>query len=458
MKIIILGAGDIGYNIAKHLVSSENEVTLVDDNKDRLSALSNVLDVRPVCGFASLPTTLEHAGAADADILIAATSVDEVNIVACEVVHSLFKVETKIARVRQQNYFDEKYRLTLFQSHNISIDYLISPEIEIAKSISKSIKINGASDVVDICEQVKLISVRCLDFSPIINTSLRILSNLYPHLAMAIVAIQRQGKTIIPVLSDVIIPNDQVYLIINEPQAYDVMAAFGYTEQMRRRITIAGCGKIGLTLANEIEQALPDVQLNIVEKDPACAEAGSKQLRRAEVLKGNVLDSEILQEADIQHCDAFVAVTNNDNTNIVSTLLAKYHGAKRGISLLNDTRNSQFVTSLGVDSVVNQNAITISTVLKAIRQHKVRSLHAIEGGIEVLEIDINESSNMVGMSTEDIAMPNKVLVALLRRDEKIHISPAKFILSVNDYLVLIVAKDVVHKLEKLVSGRYTGSP
>ncbi|MDR1907779.1 MAG: Trk system potassium transporter TrkA [Holosporales bacterium] len=454
MKIIVLGVGNIGYNIAKHLVSSENEITIVDHDRSRLSEVSNILDVRPVFGYASHPSTLEQAGAEQADILIAVTNVDEVNLIACEVVHSLFDIETKIARVRQQNYFEDKYRLTLFQPNNISIDYLISPEIEIARSISKSIKINGTSDVADLCDQIKLISVRCLDSSPVINTPLRVLSNLYPLLSMCIVAIQRQEQTIIPNINDVITPNDQVYIVIKEQQAREVMAAFGYTEQARRRVTIAGCGNIGRTLGKEIEQALPDVQLKVIEKDPVCSELGSKLLKHAEILSGDALDSDILREAEIQHCDTFIAVTDDDNTNVMAALLAKYYGASRGISLLDDMQNAQFVTSLGVDSIVNQNAITVSTVLKAIRQHKVRSLYAIEGGVEVLEVCVSESSNIVGMSIEDIVMPNQVLIALLKRSDEVHVAPEKFIISVNDYLIFAVSKEMVNKVERLVSGRY----
>jgi trk system potassium uptake protein TrkA len=451
MKIIILGAGNIGFNIAKHLVSSENEVTIVDHDNIRLSAVGNAIDVRTVTGFASHPSTLEQAGAASADILIAVTDADEVNLVACEVVHSLFDIKTKIARIKQSNYIDEKYRLTLFQPNNLSIDYLISPELEIAQSITKSIKNFGTSDVVDLCDTIKLVSIRCLKTSSVINTPLRVFSNLYPHLSTCIVAIQRNGHTIIPRDADTITADDQLFLLIKELQIREIVTAFGYTEQLRRRVTIAGGSSLAITLSQEIEQSLPDVQLKIIENTNA--ELESRLLKRAEILNGTPLDSEILLEAEIQHCDTFVAVTEDDNTNVMSTLLAKYHGAKRGMALLSDMQNALFVMSLGIDSIINKNAITVSGVLQAIHQHKMRSLHTIEGGIEILEFCVNETSNVIGLSTDDIAMSNKVVVALLKRGKEVHIAPGKFVLSANDYLILAVVKEMVHKVEKLVSWR-----
>lgn len=453
MKIIILGIGQVGYNIAKHLISPENQVTIVDHDETRLNAVSDLLDVQPILGHASYPDILEQAGATQADILIAATNIDEVNMVACEIVHSLFEVDTKIARIKQQNYLTEKYKLTLFQPKNLSIDFIISPEIEIAKSISRSIQINGASNVIDLLDTIKLLSVHCLDSAPLINTPLRFLSGLYPSLSITIAAIQRDDQTFIPNANDLILPNDQVHFIIPASQTSEAMAAFGYPEQIRQRVTIVGCGNIGRTLAQEIEQTQPMIQLQIIERNPRCSEVGSRLLKNTEILSGNALNTDILQEAEIQNCDTFISVTNDDNTNILASLLAKNHGAKRVISLLNNTRNSKFVTSLGVDSIVNQNTITVSTVLKAIRQHKIRSLYTIENGIEVIEAYINESSNIVGLSVEDILISGQVFIAVLKRDHEIYIQPEKFIISSHDHLIFVATKSTIHKIEKLVSGR-----
>jgi trk system potassium uptake protein TrkA len=454
VNIIILGAGNIGLGIAKHLVSSENSITIVDSNRERLNAIGNVLDVRPVIGFASHPSTLEQAGAAQADVLIAVTNVDEINLVACEVAHSLFGIETKIARVSQQNYVEEKYRLTLFQPHNLSIDHIISPESEIAQSISKSIQVYGTSDVVDLNENVRLVSVRCPSTSPLVNTPLQVFANLYPHLSIAVIAIQRDGKTIIPLGNDVITANDQLFILLKPSQARDVISAFGYTDQFRRRVAIAGSVRVGFALAKEIEQSSPDIQLKIIDNDFSNSDLDPRIMKHAEIIKGNPLHEDILIESEIHDCDTFISVTSDDNVNIVSTLLAKYCGAKRGIVLLNNVRNSQFVLSLGIDSVVNQSAITVSSVLRAIRQYKMRSLYTIDGEIEVLGIPVGDASNVIGLSLEDIMIPHQAMVAVLKRGNDIQISPGKLIIGTNDYLILAATKGVIHKIEKLVTGRF----
>ncbi|MDR0631321.1 MAG: Trk system potassium transporter TrkA [Holosporales bacterium] len=454
MNIVILGAGNVGVGIANHLASSENDITIVDSDRRRLNMIGNILDVRPVIGFASHPSTLEKAGAADADVLIAVTNIDEINLVACEVAHSLFGIETKIARVRQQDYVAEKYRLALFQPQNLSVDYIISPEIEIAQSISKSTQVYGTSDVVDLDERVRLVKVRCPDASPIVNVPLRIFTNLYPHLPISIAAIQRAEQTIIPSMDDVILANDQLSILLNASQVRDVMTALGYTEQFRRRVAIAGGGGIGLALAKEIEQLSADIQLKIIDNNLSESELDPRVFAHAELIKGNPLNEDILFEAGIHDCDTFISVTPDDNINVVATLLAKYHGVKRGISLLNNARNSQFVLSLGIDSIVNQNAITVSSVLRSIRQHKIRSLYAIDGEVEILGIHVNASSNIIGLSIDDISISHRVLVAVLKRGDEVYLSPRNFTISVDDYVILAVNKAVIHKIEKLVTVKF----
>lgn len=454
MKVLILGVGQVGYNIAKHMISPENHVTVVDHDENKLNMVSNNLDVQPILGHASFPDVLEKAGAREADLLIAATNLDEVNMIACEIVHSLFNIEMKIARVRQQKYLDPKYKSLLFQPKNLSIDFIISPEVEIAKSINRSIQLGSASTVIDVWGDVaKLLSVRCMEFSPIVNTPLRLLPSLFPSLEISVVALQRQNGTIIPSKNDIILANDQVYFIIPSEQVFEAMNAFGYTEQSHRQVTIVGCGNIGRTLAQEIELSQPDVQIKIIEKGLGNSEIGTRILKNSEVLIGDALNVEILEEAGIRDCDTFISVTNDDNTNIVSSLLAKNNGAKRVISLLNNMANSQFVQSLGVDSIINPNAITVSTILKAVRQHRMRSLYTIDGGIEVVEAEISETSNIVGLSIDDVIIQGQVFVAALKREDQLFVYPESFTICTGDRLIIVVKKDTVHKIEKILSGR-----
>lgn len=454
MNILLLGIGEVGCNIAKHLVSPDNQVTVVDVDEERLTTLSDLLDVRPVCGHASFPEVLEQAGAAEADILIASTNVDEVNMVACEVCHSLFEVDVKVARIKNQSYLSSKYRNTLFQPQNLCVDHIISPELEIARYIAQSLQVPGSSMALDLSDNMKLLGVRCLEASPLANAPLSLIKGLCPQLSLVVVALQRNDQLMIPSGKDLILAQDRVYLITTNDQIDAAMEAFGYVGHQRQRITLSGCGRVGLTLAQEIEQYQPDVQLTIIEKDRARSEAASRQLKQASVIHGDVLDAGILQESGISSCDVFVATTHDDHINVLSSLLAKHGQAKRVISLLEVMRNTQFYTQLGIDSLVNQNAVTVSSVLKAIRQHRLRSLYTIENGVEVVEAYVSDSSQMVGMSVQDIVIAGQVCVAGLQREGDIWLRPKNAIICAKDRLILAAVPSVIPKLERLVSGRF----
>ncbi len=453
MKILILGVGEVGYNIAKHLTSSENQITVVDHNEDRLNAISDLLDVRPIFGHASYPDVLEKARAEEADILIAVTNSDEVNIVACEVCHSLFDVEVKIARIKNTNYLENKYKSTLYQPQNLSVDFIISPELEVAKFVSRSLQIPGTTLALDLTDNIKLLGVRCLESSPITNTPLHLLKGIFPQLSIVVVAIQRCDQTIIPSPQDALLPNDTAYFILVDEQITPAMEAFGYTGHRRQKIMIAGSGRVGLTLAQEIERNQPDVQLVLLEKDRQRSENASRLLTSATVLHGDVLNDEILQEAGTDSCDAFVSTTADDHVNILAALLAKDHGARRTLALLEVVRNTQFYMRLGVDSLINQNAITVASALKAIRQHKIRSLYTIENGVELVEAYISESSQIVGMSVRDVFIAGQVFIAILQRQHEIFIRPKNLIITAHDHLIFAASQSVIPKLEKLVSGR-----
>lgn len=453
MKVLILGVGQVGYNIARHLVSAENHVTVVDRDEARLNFISNSLDVQPVLGHAAFPNVLEKAGAATADLMIAATNLDEVNMIACEIVHSLFNIDIKIARIRQQEYLTPKYQPLLFQPKNLSIDFIISPEVEIARSVNRSVQIGSASTVIDIFDLAKLLSVRCTEFSPIVNTPLRLLPSLFPSLEIAIAAIQRDSGTFIPAQTDTIQPNDQVYFLIPAAQVTEAMLAFGVSERISRQVTIAGCGNIGRTLAQEIERTQPDTQITIIEQNLWNSEASTHLFKNAKLLIGSTLDTHILQEAGIEHCDTFISVTNDDNTNIISALLAKNMGAEHTMALLNNTANAKFVQTLGVDAIINPNAITVSTILKAMRQHRMRSLYTIDSSVEIVDAEVSDTSNIIGLSIDDITIPGQVFIAALKRDGLLFVAPESFTISTGDRLIIVVEKGTVHKIEKILSGR-----
>jgi trk system potassium uptake protein TrkA len=454
MKVIILGAGQVGFNIAKYLAAEENDVTIVDESADLLRKIGDSLDVQPVMGFASHPDVLQQAGAAEADLIIAVTGSDEVNIVACEVANSLFRVETKIARIRNQNYLDP-YWSNLFSSRNLAIDHIISPEVEVARAISRSIKISGAFDVIPLCaNQVKVIGVRCLNNAPILNTPLRLLPGLFPKLDLTVVCIVRGGDVFIPTGDHQMLPGDEDYFIVSHSQTSDAMAAFGFADSTTRRVIVMGGGNIGMTLVADIEENQPDIITRIIEKNQSRAEYVARHLKQTEVLCGDVLDAEVLSEANVQSAETIIAVTDDDKVNILASLLAKRNGAGQALILLNNMSYSSLVTSLGIDAVISPQAISVSTILQHVRQGRIRSAHSLrDGSVEIIEAEARETSHIIGLTVDDISIKGAIMVAALVRDDEIIVSPSRLSIRVNDRLILAVSKEAVKKVERLFAIR-----
>lgn len=454
MKVIILGAGQVGFNIAKYLAIEENDVTIVDESADLLRKIGDTLDVQPVMGFASHPDVLQQAGATDADLIIAVTGSDEVNIVACEVANSLFRVETKIARIRNQNYLDP-YWSNLFSSRNLAIDHIISPEVEVARAISRSIKVAGAFDVIPLCaNQVKVIGVRCMNNAPILNTPLRLLPGLFPKLDLIVVCIVRGSDVFIPAGDHQMLAGDEVYFIVSQGQIAAAMGAFGFSDSATHRVIVMGGGNIGLTLVADIEQNQPDIVTRIIEKNQARAEYVARHLKQTEVLCGDVLDAEVLSEANVHSAETIVAVTDDDKVNILASLLAKRNGAGRALILLNNMAYSSLVTSLGVDAVISPQAISVSTILQHVRQGRIRSAHSLrDGSVEIIEAEARETSHIIGLTVDDINIKGAIMVAALVRDNEITVAPARISIRVNDRLILAVSKEAVKKVERLFAVR-----
>jgi len=454
MKVIILGAGQVGYNIAKYLAVEENDVTIVDQSAELLRKIGDTLDVQPVVGFASYPDVLQQAGAADADLIIAVTGSDEVNIVACEVANSLFRVETKIARIRNQNYLDP-YWSSLFSSRSLAIDHIISPEVEVARAISRSIKVAGAFDVIPLCaDKVKVIGVRCIHHAPILNTPLRLLPGLFSKLDIVVICIARGAEIFIPSGDDQMMPEDEVYFIVSQSQTSAAMSAFGFGDLTTRHIIVMGGGNIGLTLISDIEQNQPELITRIIEKNQARAEYVARHLKHSEVLCGDVLDAEVSSEANVQSAGTIVAVTDDDKVNILASLLAKQNGAGQALILLNNMAYSSLVTSLGIDAVISPQAISVSTILQYVRQGRVRSAYSLrDGNVEVIEAEARETSHIIGLTVDDINIKGAIMVAALIQDDVITIAPTRMSIRVNDRLILAVAKGAVKKVERLFAIR-----
>ena len=454
MKVIICGAGQVGSNIARYLAQEDNEVTVVDQSAELTRKISDTLDVKAINGFASHPNVLAQAGAADADMLIAVTQADEVNIVACQVAHSLFDVTTKIARIRQQGYLEDKWA-NLYSRDHVPIDVVISPELEVARAVANRLQSPGAFDMISLVDdKVKLTGVRCGEDCPVVNTPLRQLTQLFPDLNIVIVGIVRDNTAIIPTADDHMVPGDEVYFVVDSTHVDRAMATFGHEESEARRMGIFGGGNIGEFLAGEIETNHPSVNLKVVENNKKRAEQVARGLKRSVVLQGSVLDMDILEEANVASAETVVAVTNDDETNIMASLLAKRMGSQRAITLINSATYVPLTPSLGIDVVVSPRNITVSTILQHVRRGRIHSVHTIRDGFgEIIEAEAMETSSLVGMPLKEAELPDNVLVGAVVRDGEVIVPRSDTIVQVHDRVVLFAAAEAVREVEKMFSVR-----
>lgn len=454
MKVIICGAGQVGFNIARYLAQEDNDVTVVDQSAELTRKISDTLDVKAINGFASHPNVLAQAGAADADMLIAVTQADEVNIVACQVAHSLFDVTTKIARIRQQGYLEDKWA-NLYSRDHVPIDVVISPELEVARAIARRLRVPGAFDMISLVDdKVKLTGVRCGEDCPVVNTPLRQLTQLFPDLNIVIVGIVRDDKPIIPTGDDHMLPGDEVYFVVDSAHIERAMAAFGHEETEARRMVIFGGGNIGEFLATEIETNHPSVNLKVVENNKKRAEKVARTLKRSVVLQGSVLDMEILEEANVASAETVIAVTNDDETNIMSSLLAKRMGSRRAITLINSATYVPLTPSLGIDVVVSPRNITVSTILQHVRRGRIHSVHTIRDGFgEIIEAEAMETTSLVGVPLQEAELPDNVLVGAVVRNGEVIVPRSDTIIQANDRVVLFAAAEAVRDVEKMFSVR-----
>lgn len=454
MKVIVLGAGQVGTTIARYLASEANDVTVVDQSARLIQRLADTLDVKAIVGFASHPDVLEQAGAQDADLIIAVTLSDEVNMTACQVAHSLFEVPTKIARVRARSYINPVWG-DLFRREHIPIDVVISPEFEVAQAITRRMTVPGAFDMLPLADgQVKVVGVRCETDCPVIYTPLEQLHELFPDLGVQVLAIIRQDEGFIPGEDDQMLPDDEVYFAVDSEQITRAMTAFGHEEQEARRVLIIGGGNIGIFLAEQLEQAFSGIKTRIIEPDRDRAISVAQRLDRTPVLNGDGLDVEVLEEANINRVEAVVTVTNDDKTNILAALMSKRQGAGRAIGLLNEATYSQLVTSLGVDAVVNPRAITVSRVLENVRRGRIKAVHSLRDGFaEVLEAEALETSSIVNQRLDRLRLPKGVRVGAIVRDGQMLVPRAASQVKPRDRVILIAEAGSVRKVEKLFAVR-----
>lgn len=454
MKVIVCGAGQVGFHIARQLADENNDVTVIDQSEDQIRRVSDTLDVQAMVGFASHPDVLERAAAGDTDMIIAVTQADEVNMVACQVAHSLFNVPTKIARVRHQSYLDPIWA-DLFSRDHLPIDVIISPEIEVARAISRRLQVPGAFDSIPLADgKVRVIGVRCNADCPVINTPLRQLTGIFPDLNIVVVGIIRDDRTIVPSAEDQMLAGDEVYFVADEDHVARAMVVFGHEETLARRVIIAGGGHIGQFLAQVIHEEHPGVTAKVIEADRRQAERAARDLVDTTVLHGDALDPEVLEEANVGVTEAIVAVTNDDETNILASLLAKRYGCKRALTLINNMNYAPLITTLGVDAVVSPRAITVSTILQHVRRGRIRAVHTLHEGFgEIMEAEILDTSRLLGLAIRDSELPHGTLVGAIVRGDEVIIPRADTRFRANDRVVMFVSAQAIKDVEKLFAVR-----
>ena len=454
MKVVVCGAGQVGSAIARYLSREENDVTIIDTNPQIIRQISDTLDVQGVVGYASHPDVLEQAGAADSDLLIAVTHADEVNMVACSIAHSVFEVPTKIARVRAQTYLDSRWVGFIHRS-DVGIDAIISPEIEVARVVARRLEIPGAFDTIALADgRVTLIGVRCGADCPVINTPLRQLTELFPDLHISVVAIIRNETKIIPSADDFMLAGDDVYFVADSQHLSRALAAFGHEEPEARRIIIVGGGNIGQFLAKLIEDENLAGEVRMIEIDRSRAEKAAQSLKRTIVLQGDALDPEVLAEANARATETVIAVSNDDEVNILASLLAKRYGAQRSVTLINKMTYAPLLGSLGIDAVVSPRAITVSTILQHVRRGRIRSVHTLADGFaEIIEADALETSKLIGVPLKEAKLPHGVLVGAILRGDQIITPRGDSVIEVGDRVVIFAVADAVKQVEKMFSVR-----
>jgi trk system potassium uptake protein TrkA len=450
MRVIICGAGQVGYGIAERLAAEQNDVSVIDTSPELIRTIRDQLDVRGFVGHGAHPDVLELAGAQQADMFIAVTLYDEVNMTACQVAHSLFNIPTKIARIRAQSYLQPHYQ-NLFSRENLPIDVIISPEIEVGEMVLRRIAIPGATDVVRFAEdKVAMVAIECLEECPVINTPLSQLSDLFPDLPSTVVGVWRNNRLFIPHSADQLVAGDLAYVVTTKDQVRRTLGLFGHEETEALRIVIGGGGNIGLYVARALEARQSRTKVKIIEDTRERAIVIADKLRRTVVLHGSALDQKLLLEADIQDADLMVALTNNDQVNILSSVMAKRLGCKSNLALINNPTYHDFTRTLGIDAHVNTRSVTISRVLQHVRRGRIRAVHSVQRGTaEIIEAEALETSPLVGSPLRDLSLPDGMRLGMIYRDGAAIKPNGSTLIRPKDRVIIFAMDSAVRQVEQM---------
>ncbi len=449
MKILILGAGQVGSSLAENLASEDNDITVVDVDGRRLGVLQDRLDIRTVRGKGSHPDVLLKAGCDDADMLIAVSNSDETNMIACQVAYTIFHTPTKIARVRSNQYLIHP---ELFTHDALPVDVLISPEQLVTDYIKRLIEYPGALQVLDFAGgQVQLVAVRAFKGGPLLGHELQEIRKHMPNIDTRVAAIYRKGRPIIPKGDTIIEENDEVFFIVDRRNTRKVMSELRRVDKPFKRIMIAGGGNIGQRLARTLEGRL---HLKIIDHNPANARMLSEELEKTIVLLGDVSDEELLIEENIEGTDVFCALTNDDEANIMSALLAKRLGARKVMALINRAAYMDLLESGEIDIAISPQEATIGSLLAHVRRGDVEMVHSLRKGaaeaIEAIAHGDKKTSKVVGRAVEDIPLPPGTTIGAIVRNGEVIIVHHDTVIEADDHVILfLVDKRHIIDVERL---------
>lgn len=451
MKVIICGAGQVGWQIARHLSGEKNDVTVVDNNPELVHRATDTLDVQGITGFASYPDILDRAGARDADMIIAATFSDEVNMVTCQVAHSVFAIPRKIARLRSQSYLTAIYS-DLYRRDHMPIDVVISPEREVAEAALQRLSAPAAFDTESFLNgRAQLLGIELEADCPVLNTPLRQLTDLFSTLRAIVVGVRRKGTLFAPEPGDQLFEGDQIYICTHSDDVTRTMEIFGKSQTKQERVVILGGGNVGLGVAQALEARADRIRAKMIEKSRACAERAANALERTIVLNGDGLNVELLEEANIKRADAILAVTDDDKTNILASVRAKAAGCPMAICLINDPTLVPLMKPLGIDAYINPRATTVSSILRHIRHGRVRQIYSIgDAEAEVIEAQVLSTSPIAGKAIRDIDFPEGVLVGILMKGDKVVKPTGSTKVDEGDVIVIFAMTEDVPEVERLL--------
>tara|TARA_B100001250_G_C19809124_1_gene794932 strand:+ start:1582 stop:2955 length:1374 start_codon:yes stop_codon:yes gene_type:complete len=451
MNIIVCGAGRVGYTISKQLSAQGHSLTVIDQSSELIQKVNDTLDVKGVVGRASFPSVLDKAGASETDMIIAVTKNDETNMVVCQIAHSIFNISKKIARIRSQEFLGSKWN-KLYSKANLPIDVIIMPELEVAKALKRKLEAPGALDNVPFADdRIKVLEIAIDEKCPIVNTELQKLTKTYSKLNANVLGVVRNGKFVILKKQDQILIGDKAYLVVKSDQLDKLLQIFGHEETKASKILIIGGGNIGFNLAKDLEETVEGIRIKIIEKNKERAELIASELNNSIVINGDGLDEEILKEANLDEIETVLCLTNDDEDNIMASVLAEKSGPnKRTIALVNKQNYSLLQSSLNIDDLVDPRMMTVSTILKHVHKGTIQTVYTLlDGEYEFIEAEILEDSELINTSIKDSNLPKEVRIGAVVRKKEVIIPNSKFKFEKKDLVVFLCKRDQLSVVENL---------